>query len=120
MDREGFLFTMDKRNAGRFISHKIIQGLSREDLYLVHISFCHPDELFLPQGRHTDTIFQSHDLPDITHMQLKDGTLSLKEVQIPNKGESFNLLEQLETEPSSIVVQLSEGGHLILTDLPKT
>jgi len=120
MDREGFLFTIDKRNAGRFIPYKVIKGLSRENLYLVHISFCHPDQLFLPVGRYANTQFRPQNLPAITHMELRDGTLFLKEVEIINRGDSFNLLEQLDTEPHTIVVQLSEGGHLTLTDLPKT
>lgn len=113
MDLQSFLFTRNNRNAGREIPHQVIDYISSERFYLVHASYCHPDQLFLPQGTYTKTEFSPDSLPAVEHLQVKDGVLYLRESDISGKG-SFNILEDLAQNPQRIVIQLVEGGHLTL------
>ncbi|OGC06013.1 hypothetical protein A2526_02870 [candidate division WOR-1 bacterium RIFOXYD2_FULL_36_8] len=112
MDYQSYLDTKN-RNNGKEIPHKIIKDISPEDLFLVHASYSHPDQLFLPQGTYTETTFISDDIPFIGHMNFEGERLYLVEQLLP-VSTPYNILEGLSSPPISIIVQLSEGGHVCL------
>jgi hypothetical protein len=124
MDRLSFEHTRDKRNAGRPIPHSVLSDpLSAEDLYLVHASYCHPDQLFLPQGTYTVTIY-SNLIQPVEHLKREGTTLYVKESELPKAARPLNILAGLSQEelPQTIIVELlidpatSDGGTLILTN----
>lgn len=114
MDQPCFVFTVNIKNAGREIPHLVVDRLSSERLYLVHASYCHPDQLFLPQGKYTETAFSPDTPPEVGHLWVKDGVLYLREADIAGQG-SFNILAEIPQAPPRIVIQLLEGGCLTLT-----
>lgn len=115
MDEGSFRFTAEKRNQGKTVPHQVIH-FGKETLYLVHHSFCHPDQLFLPQGAYTQTGFTPLNLEGVSHLQVRGDKIFIFEVQLPVPDASYNLLEQLPIVPQTVVVQLKEGGHVTLRD----
>jgi len=114
MDRGNFIITQG-RNSGRMPPHQLIRGLASEDLYLTHNGYCHPGELFLPQGTYTRTeLLLDHKLFS-GHGRLLEDVLYLREEEIRPTGKSFNLIEQIEPKPRYIIVELKEGGFLKLS-----
>jgi hypothetical protein len=118
MDRGAFEFTRASRNSGKYIPHRRYMGISQlEDYYLVHASYCHPDQLFLPQGRFTETRFYPNDLRPVEHMSLSRpyGRLYLVEREL-DTTRPFNVLSRFDPQPLTVFVQLAEGGHIRLTN----
>ena len=116
MDHESFIFTRNERNKGADIPHVIVETISREKFYLVHASYCHPDQLFMPKGRYTQAKFTLWVDHFADHMKLENGILYLDESLLDNEKQNVNVLEKFDTEPRSIVVRLKEGFHLTLSE----
>lgn len=114
MDQSGRDFTIKKRNQGKKIPFKVISQLGPEKFYLVHTSYCHPDQLFLAQGSFTSATFSKKTIL-IGHMRFGDGTLFLKEEILPEKA-PFDILVESGLRARAIVVALKEGGHITLRE----
>jgi hypothetical protein len=115
MDMASFIYTRDKRNAGAKIPFRIVNNISAEPLYMVHASYCHPDQLFLPQGTFTFAQFSTEDVVGIRHFVGRN-TLTLIEDKLPFKQAPFNIFEGLSFKPYRIIVQLAEGGHIVMAN----
>ena len=118
MDRDSFEFTKATRNSSRFIPHKRIMGISwLEDFYLVHAGYCHPDQLFLPPGKFTQTQFSPKNLNTREHLSyLREyGRLYLVEREL-DLTRPENVLSSFDPQPLSIFIQLAEGGHIRLSN----
>lgn len=113
MDEQNLKFIREKRNGGNPVPFEAIDDMSSERLYLVHASFCHPQDIFLPQGTYTLSSFYSN-TAHFGHMVVKDGNLELSESSLPKSRAPFNILEALGFMPESITVGLIEGGHVSL------
>ncbi|MCX5751709.1 MAG: hypothetical protein NT099_08640 [Candidatus Saganbacteria bacterium] len=114
MDQESFIETKEIRNHGREVPHQVITDISPEPFYLVHSSFCHPKDLFVPQGTYTQTEYDPKNLVGFTHLEIRGDTLFLMEEAIPLSPRPFDVTEGMDPKPSVIVVQLEEGGHVTL------
>ena len=114
MDEESLSFTINIRNGGRDFPKEVLDNYGSERLFLVHSSYCHPDQLFLRQGIYTNTVF-SHKAVEHKHMHIRDGVLSLKEKSLILQKGAFNFLDQISEKPVAIAIQLAEGGQIILT-----
>ena len=116
MDESTFTFVKDKKNNGEEISFVALDALSGERLYLVHSSYCHPDQLFLPKGSYTHGQFSPTNI-NVEHMKLESGTLYVDEseldTQFTKTGIRPNILEGIN--PIRIIIKLKEGGQLQLT-----
>jgi len=130
MDYAGFEHTTDG-NKERKIEPQEIDNIGLEKFYLVHASYCHPGEIFLPQGQFTKAIFRNDEdfTPEhetIPHMTFKDtrgcppienGILFLCETELTARHRSempFNILDLVGSTPSAIHIKLAEGGWLML------
>jgi hypothetical protein len=108
------------------IPHITIDNLSpSEHLFLVHSAFCLPRDLFLPLGEFTKTSYTELDVPDIRHLSAQDRTLFLIEAELDRMKEELDnlkdkrplsILNGLKPKPEKIIVQLTEGGHVTLTE----
>jgi hypothetical protein len=114
MDYPSYKFTVNRHNQGKDIPRQVI--ITRKmKLYLVNASYCHPDQLFIPQGSYTRAAFVSGNLRGMSHGEMRGTTLCLFEHSLPTPGESYNILESFPSAPQTILVQLKEGGHIVLT-----
>lgn len=104
------------KNPGIPIPSKEIVCLGTERFVLIPSVFCHPDELFLKQGTFADANFSSTDITNVVHMRREGDILYLREAKIvaPQDKKSFDILEGVTDKPTRIIVQLQEGGHIIL------
>ena len=110
MDEESLNVTKARNPLVRF-SPEMITDIAAETLYLLHSSYCHPNDLFLPQGSYTRTIFDHETVFYSSHMELSYGVLSLVEEQMTFPA-PFNILQDLGCEPGKILVKLMEGGFV--------
>lgn len=116
MDKGSYQWTIQDKHDGKDIPHQLVRGLSpAEKFYLTHAGYCHPNALFLPQGKFTRTQFFSRDILGI-HMQMSGRTLFVDERRLEYSEQSINILTGLSKTPQSIKVKLAEGGHLTLTN----
>lgn len=126
MDQGNFLITKEYRNKGWEIPHEIIKGISRgEWLYLVPASYCHPGDLFLPQGLFARAFFVM-DVNEIFDLvKTNQYFLRIRETSIrrpPGICGSFNILpeyfgkKRLPFPLGGIVVDLKEGGFMLLQE----
>jgi len=113
MDEESLSFTINIRNGGRDFPKEVLDNYGSERLYMVHASYCHPDQLFLPQGIYTNTVFSDR-AANHGHLQIRNGVLSLKEKELLAQKGSFNIFDQISETPVAIAIQLCEGGQIIL------
>ena len=116
MDHESFLFTKNRKNNGNYVPYAIIRGISLEKLYIVHASYCHPDQLFMPKGRYMQTKFTLRVNLFTGHMKLVNGVLCLDEDFLDMEKNNVNVLESIAPKPKSIIVRLKEGGYLTLSE----
>jgi hypothetical protein len=116
MDRQSYNWIVANKNNGRNIPHIVVRSLSlTERFYLAHTSYCHPNQLFLPQGKFTSTTFLPRNILD-PHMQMKDKTLIVNESQLTDISQPTNILAGLKRPPRTIKVKLAEDGLLTLSD----
>lgn len=113
MDQGAYKIVKRKKHGGEDFPHQVISGLSSEDLLLAHSGFCHPDELFLEQGTYTNTEFIIEDIPLIKHLVVIDDVLYVNE-RLLISGRDNNIYTRWKMTPNAVMVQLREGGHLIL------
>jgi hypothetical protein len=149
MDRESFEYTCDVINKGVNFPHRIISNLQvcREDLWLVHAGYCHPDDLLLPQERYHEVSFQacSYDKDTIINdfkglfideidcdeqAQAAEATRAAERQKRAERRGLFSFEDKEDDRPksidvsapfeeknfSSIMIQLKEGGSILLRD----
>lgn len=116
MDFGSLDYTIRIKNKGKAVPYSIFDHTSTEPLYLVPASYCHPDELFLPQGSYTNAQFSEKRI-SVEHMKFEKRKLYLKESELPVILAPFNVLEEINAKPDVIVVELIGGGHIELRDL---
>lgn len=117
MDEGCYLYTLDIVNKHMPFPYKKIEGLGEKKLFLVHASYCHPTELFLPQGTFTNAEYiDKKGAQNLAHMTAQDKMLIILEQELnKRKGERpFNILELMATQPEEIIIQLVEGGQVAL------
>ncbi len=113
MDYDSLKFTKANRNKGNPIPHQVIKTRNMK-LYLVHASYCHPDQLFLPQGSFTQAEFIPRNVEGVSHKDMRDKALYLFENSLSLPDKSYNILANYHIIPQTIVVQLEDGGHIVL------
>ena len=117
MDHESFTSITEKEGNRRInVPRIIVETISLEKYYLVHASYSHPDQLFIPKGRYTQTKFTLWVDLFAGHMKLENGVLYLEEDFLDSEKKNVNVLERFDTEPKSIIMHLKEGGYLTLSE----
>jgi len=130
MDEESFTYTKNNCEKQKtIIAYVPVEGLCKEKLYLVHASYCHPNELFLPQGRYTKTrftrqvdYFGGHMNDENSILYLEEASLDEEIKNIIKPRPNINVLEMIDLEPKSIIVKLkkdenkNELGYMILSE----
>lgn len=110
MDLDSLGVTM-QRNPSTLIAPKEITDIASERLFLLHSSYCHPDQIFLAQGAYTMTEFDQRTVFYSSHMNILEGVLSLDEEQM-NFCPPLDILQILGHDPAQILVKLMEGGFV--------
>ena len=116
MDEESLKQTR-QRNRGDSFPFEVVSGNS-ELLYQVHASYCHPDNLLLPQGTFTKTTFH-YDAPDYCgHRNFTNGVFSLHEVKLVDEIiPELNLPQDyspicIPNGCQVLIIKLKEGGFI--------
>lgn len=120
MDQGSLDFTLGKL-VGVDVRPEVVTEISAEPLFLLHASYCHLDQTFLPLGLYTKTTFVEQTQPFTGGFVAREGALWIKESYIDTFGKnSFDLLEKLQRMgvidelPATINVELNEGGQITL------
>lgn len=117
MDLADLEFTINKRNQGKEIPFEAVSQLGPEEFYLIHASYCHPDQLFLAQGTFTSATFsESFDLSG--QEGFENWILQIKEELLPAAKAPFDLLIESGLKAEAIIVSLREGGQITLREEP--
>jgi hypothetical protein len=126
MDWPSLQYTI-KHNSGEDVPYDIVrnicwrtgnagQHVAPENMYLVHSSYCHPDQLFFRKGLFAKTLFSGGEVPEFEHGKLERGILFLNERDLPDNILPANLLSSMRVYPSRIRVRLNEGGVIDLIE----
>lgn len=108
MDARSLEITIKEVNAGIVFPYQEI-NLGKETFYLIHSSWCHPKDLFLPQGQFTKTTFfpPRREVTNITWLKLE-----IREEELDITRKPYNILT--EASAQTVIVSLKEGGTIIL------
>jgi len=108
MDSEAFQHTKYVLNKGGVFPYRRYDDINHEPMYLLHSGWVHPDQLFLPQGRFTNSFYLAE----------AQGFLDL-----PEGGKVLMLREKfiagqvaLTPEIKMILVLLLNGGEVLLKE----
>jgi len=114
MDEASLRHAIDVRNAGKGFPYRQVNEISSsEPMYLAHFCFCHPEQLFLPQGRFLRTAF----FADAQRHSDTWQAYTVNEIGLVYEGRSIDILTAWGITARSILVTLTEGGQILLEDL---
>jgi len=113
MDRKSLDRAIAKNGADKTIPFKQINAKG-EELVLVHSSYCHPDQLLLPQGSFTNTSFKAEFSGFKGHRAFENGVLYIEEDEsAKEKAEGRVYMVVPPDTCKSVVIKLKEGGFII-------
>lgn len=114
MDEESLRYAIEDRNKGVSFPYLQVKAIdASEPMFMVHFTFAHPDQLFLPQGRFMGTTF-FHNEPGGADIS---GAFRTNEISLNYPGSSIDILSMYGITTDRILVTLAEGGRMLLEDL---
>lgn len=121
MDRPSFDWTVNRNSLDpASVPYKSV-SMGGEELVLIHSSYCHPDQLLLPQGSFTGMSFRMDYDGFKGHRVFENGKLYIDEAEAEAEKSSDaeysgrGCLIVPQSDCVSVIVKLKEGGYIVRT-----